>query len=89
MTVSELIEKTGYEPLLLSDGGELPPAVVPLRRQVRHVLTHRILLADFYLWEPMECPPLPEGYEWIAEDDLESHAVPRLVEILLEEVNGR
>ena len=31
-----------------------------LASQVKHVLTHRILYADFYLWEPTERPSLPD-----------------------------
>ena len=55
-----------------------------LRRQVKHVLTHRILLADFYLLETDAEPTLPEGYIWINEHDIDRYAVPRLIEILLE-----
>lgn len=48
----------------------------------RHVLTHRILLADFYLWEPRQRPSLPAGYKWIGEADIDTYALPRLVEQL-------
>jgi A/G-specific adenine glycosylase len=51
---------------------------------VKHVLTHRILYADFYLWELDERPSLPPDYFWIPESDLDNYAVPRLIEILLE-----
>ncbi len=54
-----------------------------LAKQVRHVLTHRVLLCDFYLWEPAERPVLPEGYIWVKEVDLDDYALPRLVEKLL------
>jgi len=54
-----------------------------LAKQVKHVLTHRVLLADFYLWEPGERPALPEGYFWIDEADFDDYAKPRLVEKLL------
>jgi hypothetical protein len=33
-------------------------------------------------------PTLPDGYFWIDECDLSQYAVPRLVELLLNEVNG-
>jgi len=59
-----------------------------LRKGVRHVLTHRVLLADFYLMDTDERPPLPAGYEWIAEQDRDRYGVPRLVEILFEAVEG-
>ena len=55
-----------------------------LKKNVRHVLTHRILLADFYLLETANRPTLPEGYIWIDERDIDQYAVPRLVELLLE-----
>lgn len=58
-----------------------------LRQNVKHVLTHRIIYADFYLWEPAERPQLPDGYFWIKEEQLNEYGVPRLVELLLEEVN--
>ncbi len=56
--------------------------LLPLARGVRHVLTHRILLADFFLLDTNHRPPLPEGYKWIPEKDLDQYAVPRLVEIM-------
>ena len=64
----------------LPEGEEL----VLIKKGVRHVLTHRILYADFYLWEPEEKPSLPSDYIWIKETELDQYAVPRLIEILLE-----
>ena len=58
-----------------------------LRRNVKHVLTHRIIYADFYLLETDKRPTLPDDYFWIREDDIDNYGVPRLVEILLEEVH--
>ena len=55
-----------------------------LKSQVKHVLTHRILLADFYLWEVPTPPSLPPTYEWLPESSLDDYAKPRLVELLLE-----
>ena len=54
-----------------------------VKRGVRHVLTHRIITADFYLWETNERPPLPADYIWVKEADLDHYALPRLVEKLL------
>ena len=54
-----------------------------IAKNVKHVLTHRVLMADFYLWEPAERPQLPEGYIWIKESDLDNYAIPRLIDILL------
>lgn len=53
-----------------------------LARGVKHVLTHRVLLADFYLLETQARPSLPEGYVWVKEDELDRYAVPRLIEKL-------
>ena len=53
-----------------------------LRKGVRHVLTHRILMADFYLLECDSQPALPEGYLWVPESDIDHYGVPRLVEML-------
>ena len=55
-----------------------------LRAGVRHQLTHRLLICDFYLWEPAQRPELPEGYIWIPESELDNYAKPRLFELLLE-----
>ena len=55
-----------------------------LRKGVRHQLTHQTLIADFYLLETDERPPLPEEYVWIDEQELDRYAKPRLVEQLLQ-----
>ena len=75
-----------WEPLLVEEA-PVPDLGCPLQQLasgVRHVLTHRILLADFYLAEPVTRPNLPPEYVWIDEGDIDSHAIPRLVEKLLE-----
>lgn len=73
-----------YEPWLTET---VPSGAILLRQGVKHVLTHRILYADFYLWEPTEQPQLPEDYFWIPEADIDQYGVPRLIELLLEELN--
>ena len=55
-----------------------------IAKQVKHVLTHRILMADFYLLETEEKPALPPDYIWVKETELDDYAKPRLIEILLE-----
>lgn len=78
-----------WEPLLI-EGDTLPPlagTVTLLRRGVRHVLTHRVLVADFYLLECDDAIPLPAGYRWVDEARIDDLAVPRLVERLLSLVN--
>ena len=59
-----------------------------VKQGVKHVLTHRILYADFYLWEPDNRPSLPSDYIWIPESDIDNYALPRLIEILLELLNS-
>ena len=73
-----------WEPWLVDSSAEVPSGALPLRQNVRHVLTHRILMADFYLLETAEKPLLPPDYIWIKETELGQYAVPRLIEILLE-----
>ena len=55
-----------------------------LKRNVKHVLTHRIIMADFYLLETDTPPQLPSDYIWIPEEERDNYAVPRLVELLFE-----
>ena len=77
-----------WEPLLVEDGPlpELGCPLTLLASGVKHVLTHRVLLADFYLAEPVDKPVLPDGYQWVKEETLGDYAVPRLVEKLLEKL---
>lgn len=74
-----------YEPWLTD---EVPSGAVLLRQNVKHVLTHRVLYADFWLWEPDQKPELPTDYLWIKEADIDNYGVPRLIEILLELLNS-
>ena len=73
-----------YEPWLTE---VVPSGAILLRQGVKHVLTHRILYADIYFWEPAEQPQLPDDYFWIPEADIDQYGVPRLIELLLEELN--
>ena len=73
-----------YEPWLTD---EVPSGAILLRQNVKHVLTHRVLYADFWLWEPDQKPELPTDYLWIKEADIDNYGVPRLIEILLELLN--
>lgn len=74
-----------WEPVLTDEPTLLKQARL-LRKGVKHVLTHRILFADFYLLETEVHPPLPEEYIWIDEADRDQYAVPRLVELLYEAI---
>ena len=72
-----------YEPLLAT---EVPAEARLIVKGVKHVLTHRILTADFYLWETDERPVLPADYFWIREEDIDNYGIPRLVDILLQKL---
>lgn len=74
-----------WEPLFVEDA-PLPDLGCPLTllaSGVKHVLTHRVLMADFYLAEPAKRPELPPDYMWINEREMSERAIPRLVEKLL------
>ena len=74
-----------WEPLLI-ENESLPDLGCPLTllaSGVKHVLTHRIIMADFYLAEPEARPELPDEYQWINEQDIADYALPRLIERLL------
>lgn len=58
-----------------------------LAQNVKHVLTHRILLADFYLLEIEARPQLPDDYIWIKEEEIEDYGIPRLIELMLEKIS--
>ncbi len=76
-----------WEPLLVEDAPppDLGCPLTLLASGVKHVLTHRILLADFYLAEPAVRPVLPPDYVWIKEREIGNYALPRLVEKLFKQ----
>ena len=71
-----------WEPFLLPEGRKNSDMRL-IAKGVKHVLTHQVLLADFYLWETDERPTLPDDYIWIKEEDIDDYGIPRLVEKLL------
>lgn len=77
-----------WEPLVQETKKEvdIKGKVTVLKRAVKHVLTHQVLLADFLLLEPEVQPQLPADYQWVPEESLDDYAVPRLVEHLFEAV---
>ena len=72
-----------WEPWLTE---EVPAEARLIVKAFKHQLTHRTLFTDFYLWEPAVRPPLPDGYAWIEEAELDSYAKPRLFVLLLEKL---
>ena len=76
-----------YEPWLIeSDKCKVisdKSSLIMIAKGVKHVLTHRVLTADFYLWETDVRPTLPEDYIWIKEEDIDNYGIPRLIDKLL------
>lgn len=66
-----------WEPWLVD---EVPVGAQLLRQNVKHVLTHRVLYADFYLLVVDERPSLPDDYIWVKESELDDYAKPRLID---------
>ena len=62
---------------------DLCSTAILLQKDVKHVLTHRIILADFYLLTPQQQPTLPSDFIWIKEEKIENYGIPRLMERLL------
>ena len=56
-----------WEPVLVEADSVIPSAAQLLRKNVKHVLTHRVLYADFYLLESNDKPEIPLDYIWIPE----------------------
>ena len=87
-----------YEPVVIESGSdergpgrekEALRGAVLLRRNVKHVLTHRIIYADFYLLETDRRPALPADYQWVREEDLGDYGVPRLIEKMFNEIKRK
>ena len=72
-----------WEPVLVNSEQRIVDSARLIAKDVRHVLTHQVLMADFYLWEPEERPTLSEDYIWIREEDIDNYGIPRLIDILL------
>ena len=70
-----------WEPVLVEADSVIPSAAQLLRKNVKHVLTHRVLYADFYLLESNDKPEIPLDYIWIPESDIDNYALPRLIEM--------
>ena len=55
------------------------PVLRLVAKGVKHVLTHRILLVDFYMLDVTSRPALPDGYLWVSEEELERYAMPKVI----------
>lgn len=54
----------------------------------RHILTHRIIMAQFSVVETSVKPNLPPDYIWVNEQELNKYAISRLFELFLERLNN-
>ncbi len=54
-----------------------------IKKNVKHILTHQIIFANFYLLETDTPPTLPADYIWIKESEIERYALPRLIDLLV------
>lgn len=92
MLYSKCSEVDGAEVLLRQDEGfpadmDFPagkcdsklPVLRLVAKGVKHVLTHRILLVDFYMLDVTSRPALPDGYVWVSEEELERYAMPKVI----------
>lgn len=50
-----------------------------MKVNVKHVLTHQIIFADYYQLSFNEVQPLPEGFKSVAEGELSKYAMPQLL----------
>ena len=55
------------------------PVLRLVAKGVKHVLTHRILLVNFYVLDVTSRPALPDGYVWVSEEELERYAMPKVI----------
>ncbi len=83
-----LWEPVNLDTLSSEQGTTLLADALLVAHDVRHLLTHRRLLADFYLLETDQRPALPEDYRWVSEKELDEYGKPRLVELLLQRLPG-
>ena len=54
-----------------------------IKKNIKHILTHQIIFADFYLLETDTPPTLSADYIWIKESEIERYALPRLIDLLV------
>ena len=77
----------GTESTDLPPNSNLHPTLSPTIKgpyTFRHVLTHRIIMAQFAVVETSVKPNLPSDYIWVNEQELNKYAISRLFELFLE-----
>lgn len=85
-----VVEKDALRAGVAMAGGQAgTEKIILIKKGVKHQLTHRTLIVDFYLLEASARPSLPDGYIWIPETSLDTYAKPRLFELLLEALRSK
>ena len=56
-------------------------------KNFKHILTHRVLFADFYALDASSIVELPTDFIWIFPEKFDDYGIPRLMELLLEAAN--
>ena len=78
-----------WEPLMIEDNPKIPDfkgSVTLMCQNVKHVLTHQVIFADCYLVQTNEKPKIAADFIWIEENEIDSYALPRLVELLVSQL---
>jgi len=78
---ARLLASPQFQALFASDE---TPVVRLVQQSVKHVLSHRIIYANFYEVSLPECTHSFSGYLRVSQDDLEKYAVSRLIHQFLE-----
>lgn len=78
---TELISSPEFRALIAQN--ESPVISLPLQ-QVKHVLSHRVIYANFYKVTLPESTHSFKGYKRVRKEDLDQYAISRLVQLFLE-----
>lgn len=85
MDFAELSETASFRQLLGDAGSLNLSSILP---PMKHVLSHQILHASFFQIEIERVPESLKSYHSVLCADLENYALPRLIHIYLEKLNG-
>lgn len=66
-----------------------PPTLRMLFSNYKHRLTHRLLLTDAYALKVTNLHPLPPGYIEVPLNDLHQYGVPKIVQLIFNEIQQR
>lgn len=77
-----------WEPYLAEAGHHFSfeSSAQPIKKGIKHILTHRILYIDFFIVKLHQRPELPQEYHWIAQKEIVELAVPKPIETFLKNI---